>query len=209
MPNWCNNMLIVEGSSESLCAFAEKAQGPDQHYGPQLFELMDAARALMADNDEVIDIKDEFQQARLKKLLTEGDPRLAEVIKKHSTEPEPDPILSFHQLFPVPDEILEGRYDPDGYQWEVQNWGVKWGCSNAQLSSDGGLKYRFNTPWGPPLKFLEKVSADFPELEFTCRWAEPGMMAAGKSVFKSGEETREEWPMGEDDEEYFDWDLEL
>jgi hypothetical protein len=45
-------------------------------------------------------------------------------------------VLNFHSLVPVPDDIIQTGYDPTGYEWEIQNWGVKWGACDTQLNEE-------------------------------------------------------------------------
>jgi len=141
-------------------------------------------------------------------------------------EPGPVSVLSFHALYPVPDEVRQLPYDCTqakrvaeqigrvcaygGYTWEANHWGCKWGASEPELQceEDSFLSYSFDTPWGPPMEFLKKVSEDWPTLSFEVEYEEPGMGFAGKTEFENGEITlEEEWePEYEDEEEEEDCD---
>ena len=45
------------------------------------------------------------------------------------------------------------------YDWSIKNWGVKWNASDTQIWEDGDLVcVSFDTPWGPPVEFLQKLS---------------------------------------------------
>src|ERR1017187_6850446 len=90
---------------------------------------------------------------------------------------EPPSPLNFHSLVPVPEEVLRPGYGEAGNDWELRNWGAKWGASDAGLVDewDGCLMYSFNTAWSPPIAFLENVSQQWPTLTFILEYDEPGM----------------------------------
>ena len=48
----------------------------------------------------------------------------------------------------------------DWYDWSCANWGVKWNACDTyiQEENDELICISFDTPWGPPVAFLEKLS---------------------------------------------------
>ena len=199
MPNWCQNTLNISGPAEDIQKLKVTANGPVQSYhnyhgfGGE-WPVHDDVRV---------------------KALAESLPEPGEVS-----------VFSFHALYPVPNEVRQLPYDCTqakkvaeqigrvcaygGYTWENQHWGVKWGASEPELhqEEDTFLQYSFETPWGPPMEFLKKVSGDWPTLSFEVEYEECGMGFAGKSEFENGEITsEEEWePEYEDEEEEEDCD---
>ena len=98
---------------------------------------------------------------------------------------------------------LTGRID-SGYFWENRNWGCKWGASEPELQHEEAtfLQYSFDTPWGPPKEFIQKISEYWPTLSFEVEYEEPGMGFAGKSEFENGEViSSSDWEMPEYEEE--------
>jgi len=199
MPNWCSNHLNISGPSKEIHLFKTKANGPGQTYHDY--------HARGGDWPVHDDIR--------VKALFESLPEQGEAS-----------VFSFHALYPVPDEVrklpydssmaqkvadsmgLTGRID-SGYNWESSNWGCKWGASEPQLQDVGDtyLQYSFETPWGPPMEFLTKISKDWPTLSFEVEYEEPGMGFAGRSVFDDGEVSfAEEWEPEYEDEEEEDCD---
>jgi hypothetical protein len=83
-------------------------------------------------------------------------------------------VFVFNQFVPKPPEVEATPYDKVGYNWERENWGVKWGASEENLITDkpNQLLYTFNTPWGPPELFLIKLSKQYPLLQFINAWIE-------------------------------------
>jgi len=198
MPNWCSNTLNVTGPREAVEAFISAARGPGATYNEFHGEEWEA-----------------FEDTR-KKVLA-------------SNIPEPGPVqdLSFHALYPVPEDVRRFGYDDGqatrlrasmddsvvgiygngancgGYGWETNHWGVKWGASDVNLTTQsaqsghniGGATmatYEFETPWGPPDGLLYKVSKDFPGITFSLQFLEPGMGFEGRMEWKDGEQTVDE-----------------
>tara|TARA_A200000159_G_scaffold161730_1_gene184182 strand:- start:2675 stop:3271 length:597 start_codon:yes stop_codon:yes gene_type:complete len=181
MPNWCNNDLYISGDKDSIKKFKLAAKGPTQTY-----------------ND--------FREHESKWPEKLDDIRL-KVLSEQLPEPGPVSDFSFHALFPVPDEIRRLPYDCNqankirkalglegevqgGYSWESSNWGCKWGASEAALwsSEESFLHYGFDTPWGPPEPFIDKISKDWPDLHFELHYEEPGMNFRGEYHVQNGEE---------------------
>lgn len=101
--------------------------------------------------------------------------------------------LSFHALVPIPDEILEGEYEPKGRNKEYELWGCKYGAMDPVLENcDNGLvEYAFDTPWSPPTQFLLSVSRKFPTLLFDMKYDEPGNDIWGRVLVKNGIKEKE------------------
>ena len=196
MPNWCMNNLNVSGSPDEVKRFRLKAKGAVQNY-----------------NDYRGNEWEAFDDIRLR-ALTQSPPELG------------DPSdLSFHRLYPVPNEVMSLPYDSgqrnkiltklgmsteglSGYNWENAYWGVKWGARSvhAHEDEDGrSIHYSFDTAWGPPMGLMEKIVKDFPELSFTLGYEEPGMAFAGKISWQDGECVSEDsWEMENDEDEDYD-----
>lgn len=95
---------------------------------------------------------------------------LVRLYQKRTVPPRFDE-LSFHALYPVPDEILRSGYKV-GYDWEVVNWGCKWGATRIKRTCpmSNMVRYRFNTPDNAPLALLDKVASDYPTLKLVLKF---------------------------------------
>lgn len=146
MPNEITNYLTLTGSAGSLKKFKEKAVGPSP-----LYRL------------------DEYTNQQLKKSGTQAADQ-----KRRAARAEKDEVFQFHKFIPIPKHILEASFDERGYDWEFENWGVKWGAIDPKILDDetdsSKLVYKFRTAWVPPSRFLEVVGRQFPELLFTCEF---------------------------------------
>ena len=182
MPNWCSNIMTVTGPSEDVKRFVAAARGRGHTYN-DVYEK---------DGWEV------FDEIRLQAILAHA-PELS--------DREQD--LCFHSLYPVPDDVRRFPYDENrareiakiagvsppekpGYQWESHYWGVKWGACDTYLANhaDDGMTaaadYNFETAWGPAMDWHDKVASDWPTLEFSLEYSEPGMGFEGKALWREG-----------------------
>ena len=195
MPNWCMNSLYITGPEKDIKRFRLKARGPTQSYN-----------SFSPHSSENWPLHDDI---RLKSMV--------------SSPPAPGDVadLSFHALYPVPEDFrcfpyddtravelgeLVGQMRPyGGYKWEGTHWGCKWGgCdSSLDVSEDNDLQYSFTTAWGPPMEFFEKVAEDWPSLAFHLQYDEPGMGFRGEAIWEEGcltfENTEEYYEEDEDE----------
>jgi hypothetical protein len=95
-------------------------------------------------------------------------------------------VLNFHSLLPVPPEVLSAGYESIGYEWELKNWGCKWGAGSARLVEEweGHLEYTFLSAWSPPIPFLSNIAPLWPTLLFLLDYEEMGIGFKGISKVK-------------------------
>lgn len=100
------------------------------------------------------------------------------------------PRYCFNALVPVPEDILESGYSNAGYLWCIENWGTKWEPDMVFVIEEdpekGDLEYDFTTAWSPPISVFKNASRNFPGLEFTLVYFEPGLAFAGKAICSNG-----------------------
>ena len=89
--------------------------------------------------------------------------------------------LNFHSLVPIPEHILNAGYVNTGYDWELKNWGARWGACDVELVDEGEdyLCYHFDTAWAPAVAFVSNVRLKWPTLTFVLDYDEPGMCFKG------------------------------
>jgi len=130
-------------------------------------------------------------------LTVSGDEATVQKFKKRVKAK--DTALSLAKLFPEPDYskvkvkptfpsiTKEVRKGQEWWDWRIQNWGTKWDVE-AELVDDwgNGLAYQFDSAWSPPTKWLETISAKWPDLTFKLKYDEPGMGFAGVAVATAG-----------------------
>lgn len=72
-------------------------------------------------------------------------------------------------------------------------WGCKWiDTETTQTSYDeigegnSSAQFTFETPWGPPIEGLQKVSLRWANLVLELQYREEGMQFCGSNIFKAG-----------------------
>lgn len=86
----------------------------------------------------------------------------------------------FNQLVPRP-AIEEENW----YAWNIENWGTKWDVESEEWgrvtdhnSTDTAATISYDTAWGPPLGFYEKLTEQ--GFNIAAYYYEPGMAFCGK-----------------------------
>ena len=172
MPNWCSNRVTVwSDSQDEYNEFKEfvgkeftgtdKDDVPWSRYQPFSFEAILPMPAELRDIQSPVTIGTKEQQE--------------EYAKKHN---RPCPWITQEES-----DRLDELYDNNNwYDWSIENWGVKWDCSDVQIEDQPSyleIKYTFDTPWGPPQEIYNLLEAKFPEVHISWFWDEPGMELAG------------------------------
>jgi hypothetical protein len=193
LPNWCSCQLTISGDKNTILALKERAaSGSHDYVGP------------FNKRDDSMDWGS-FTPIQMEMLMKDDD--LFRDKREHK------PVFSFHPFVPVPREVMLAPYDSNrlkeaaakypewfgrfpnllsGYDWEHKNFGVKWDASDAYISDEGGsddhysITYSFDTPWGPPITFMDKLAALYPTLNFSLSYEETGMGFAGDVEWSEG-----------------------
>lgn len=214
MPNWCYNTLTIRGDNDTVAALMERAKSGDHDYvGP--FNPRSPA-------EEKVDWGT-FTPVQMELLMKDDD--------LFRDKRQVLPPLSFHAFIPVPREVMLAPYDPGslakrkaeypewfdrfpgliaGYDWEHKNWGVKWGARDVSISDKTDINgetevvYAFDTAWGPPTEFMDRLAALYPTLQFHLSFTEEGVGFEGDYYWSdgvcTGMDDRECEPEEEEDE---------
>lgn len=90
--------------------------------------------------------------------------------------------IDFNKI--VPEPAYENN--DDWCNQFVDHRGAKWDASNCRYDA-GNNSIKFDTAWSPPRPIVQAMSAKFPEVVFTLKYAEPGVWFAGICEFENGE----------------------
>lgn len=84
------------------------------------------------------------------------------------------PFSMFNLVHPETPEEMEAYVTGDWYDWNVANWGTKWDASEIQplTDTDSNIGWAFETPWSPPIEFIDKVAMQYPTLRFSLSYEE-------------------------------------
>jgi len=167
LPNWCFNRLkiIDDGSKEAVeqaKEFVEKAKRSedDTHIKTDL------------SMDNFIPCPKELNET-MSGSKGKGTPAQKELENKQASN-------------------VEKFGYPTWYEWRLSNWGCKWDVDavleNNDISDDYVyVEYVFDSPWSPPINFLQKVSEIYPNLKFVLKYEEEGMGFLGVAKAVNGD----------------------
>lgn len=181
MPNWCSNTLNITGDKADRDAFVQKVQSTEGEYAilasivPMPKEL-EGSVSPMPDSPE--------PHPNWANLLANGE---------ITQEWHDELVASNRHRYEEGIRLRELTGYTDWYNWEVANWGVKWGDSSTILCehSEAETIFRFETPWGPPDTGMAAVSAAFPSLRFVLGYIGEGCEFVGAALFVKGQVAEE------------------
>lgn len=133
---------------------------------------------------------------------------------------EEESAWDINQLFPVPDELTEIPHASvipewsqeekdlwlknkqeenlakfgvrDWYEWQIRNYGTKWGASHIEIDEEklancsDSFLFKFETPWGTCPGLMAKVSSLFPSVLIGIHAIEQMMMFAVWETYHDG-----------------------
>lgn len=134
-------------------------------------------------------------------------------------KPKDGHVCLFQTFIPIPDEVknttspnqdekqakylLEKYGATDWYNWQIEKWGIKWGCCDAywenedptHTSHDGlfDLILHYETAWGPGDDSLKDIFMANDDLSFFLQYEEPMMGFEGNLFVKNGEVEKQEY----------------
>lgn len=164
MPNWCHNVLTVQGTSQAMKKFY-KLIGDDIKNDFLMNKLLPIPEELL-----------KYDSPNIFRPITSISPNLDGV----NQVDEFGMTKSEHKLLLV---TLINKYGFDNwYDWCCDNWGCKWDMDNLSVLEKDNIKLKVDywTPWDPNLEFIELLSLVFRKLKFELVYSETGMWFAGK-----------------------------
>lgn len=122
-----------------------------------------------------------------KETLTAFETKAKGHVQRYVSEPSEQEALSFHQLYPVPEQLTATYYSEESYIWERQHWGCKHGAKHSKVlrKADDSLVYSFLVS-RLPAKWLRKVSRDYPDLVFHLDFKDECDLSEGRIVVENG-----------------------
>jgi len=75
--------------------------------------------------------------------------------------------LASGDLFDPPDAVRDREDELQVAIWRQRHWGCKAEPEHVRVQEfDGGIEYRFRTPYSPPSGWLKRISRAFPDAAF-------------------------------------------
>ena len=181
MPNWSyNNLKVTDESGLSDEQIKEDNNTQDVKSREELKKFVKEniiKKKIYDDDGNVTGEQDEYE------LTFQGSvprPKSLDITSPARTDEEKK----------IAKDNLKKYGTTDWYSWNIDNWGCKWdaNCHNVEDdSSYGEVSIHFETPWCPPLQWLQKVSARYPSLLFSMNVEEESNAFIGNPMARGGE----------------------
>lgn len=111
------------------------------------------------------------------------DPRYNDIIKKYHED-----TSQFKKDIELGEKYFDNYYKygySNWYDWCIDNWGTKWNCDGFKVGKDMMI---YVTAWDFADKIILKLSKEFPDAVFECRYAnEDYYSSSGIVEIKNGE----------------------
>lgn len=197
MPNWCQNVLIISGSTKNLEDFKDKSA--DGNFSLQTYHPMpESLEGTTAPAPKSPDLHE-------KAIEWLNDPDNEIWTQEHYDKQVIAKRNEYEQAVLAKKETGYTCW----YDWNLSNWGTKWDVNDKHgpkmeikgHKSSGARQVwnrkkriclTFDSAWSPPSEGIRKISGDYPSLTFILRYAEAGMVYAGTEVFSGGACTHHE-----------------
>ena len=75
-----------------------------------------------------------------------------------------------------------GNTDDRWYDWRLKYWDTKWDCYDLEIGDDDlphGFEVTFNTAWSPPEGICRAMRKQYPDIDISWFYDEPGEAIAG------------------------------
>lgn len=135
-------------------------------------------------------------------------------------EIDEEPIFSFMNILPPPEDKLDeyhavhgyaegGKTGDTEYNWynfNVREWGTKWDARDVDLLEEHktSLHYKFDTAWSPPTPVIEKLAQQNPNLTITLEYREEQGWGGEVAFTGSSMKVIKEWDVPETHAEEID-----
>lgn len=180
MPNWTYNSLKVRDESQLSDEQIKKDNIPqDVKSREELKKFVEEnifKKKIYDEDGNVTGEQDEYE------LTFQGSvprPKSLDITSPARTDEEKR----------IAEDNLKKYGHKNWYDWNIANWGCKWdaNCHNVEDDSTyGEVHIHFETPWCPPMEWLEKVSARYPSLQFDMSVEEESNAFIGNPIAQGG-----------------------
>ena len=165
MPNWCYNKVIFSGTPNEITTLMEFVKEEETDF---------SFNAIIPMPSELRTIASPVRAFKTK----------AEVNAYNAQQPVPNFEIGKAITHAKHKALLKKYGHAEWYNWSIANWGCKWDINptEIEMSDDSGhgcVSYSFDTPWGPPEGVYLAMTEQFPEVDISWFYDEPGMEFSG------------------------------
>ena len=165
MPNWCNNIVTIEGEEAEIDRLVEFMKSEHGEFDfNKLVPYPGEFRSADEIHNEIRKLT--WRRPKGRPLSDEEEHKLQELQK---AAPEKD------------------GFNSGGYEWRYENWGTKWPARVTQVDRafPHKVEYTFDTAWSPPEPVILELAIKFPDVNITLDYAECGMECCGIKEYRS------------------------
>ena len=161
MPNWCENSITITGDEVG-----------------QLVEAVKSDESPFSFNSIIPMPEDIRRTTSPNKILT-----TEEEVDAHNKKQTED--YTYAQTQEQVDVLKEKYGVTNWYDWSIKNWGTKWDITDDDATTidytegDDMVWYTFDTAWCPPEAIYQHLVEQFPKLDISWHYHEPGMEMTG------------------------------
>jgi len=192
MPNWCNNVLSIQGPKieEVLRAIAGENGAMDLQ---KIVPMPEAIKNTKSGMDEEVALscaKNDLSHWKDMPWVTNSEISTTRQIAEHFRVDYDEAVAYGKRLL----QNLQQYGATTWYDWCWQNWGCKWNTLNSEavkLSETSG-RVDFITPWSPPTPAIRALASEFPDHSFTLTYADFEGGTAGLIEVKGEKTIRDE-----------------
>ena len=151
MPNWCHNRVSFYSDNEQDISKLRNIFESDEPF------------------NTIVPSPDWKNTPNEKPGATYGElPRVREMKRPDGT------------VFHACDEFSDGSQDDRWYHWQIEHWGTKWDtdaeCDHVESNC---FECEFETAWSPAEGIYYALREQYPDVEISWFYDEPGMEVAG------------------------------
>jgi len=199
MPNWCVNQVDISGDPEVVDALRKFVVG--RYPRPDTKDVEDSDRdEVEFCFDSIIPAPrtDRYMSAASSSTFVCGCKTESRITGQHPDGTDKydyfvgdKMVAGFDGLCPDHGEVSSISDPQNWYQWNVANWGTKWGASEVYTEDKenriaGHAGYNFDTAWSPAEPVIAVLAAKYPTLDIAHRYCEGGMGYAGEVLYSGG-----------------------
>ena len=201
MPNWVENHITIEADATVLDEIQNKVRTTyTDEYGNQQERHLIATNLIpMPDEIRMLD-GTETNIRRFKDLdgnLVKVDQMTAVTFYSMNDEELLGEGYTMETLTGKELEELDEKYGAhDWYNWNVNNYGTKWGdCETRMINRDKeSLEYAFDTAWSPAYPMIEKIAIEYDVKKIIYRFFSMENGDKGSATFnENGRIIKQEW----------------
>jgi len=193
MPNWVHNKMSIETSENKIKEIKDTVTEIGEHEGIEGYSIAKNLYPLPYDLTYVAGTGDTVQYFLLQDKIVKP-PKMDEEYFK-ILKGELEPRWKVRELTTGEKQSLIEQYGATNwYDWNVKNYGTKWGDVDTELvvNHEDYLEFQFDSAWSPPFKLAENISKDY-DAKVVLKYNSIENMDKGKIIFKSGRLTYQLW----------------